>query len=206
VRELVAAEVYPTLILLAARLLEVLGATDPVVHEAAENARAALDGDFSVVTADWVTELLGLDPPALYRTALDTPEAAAGFYNRNVRVGRLLVRAPIDGADGMDLRIWVENEVLASLGPHVRCAPRLRFASAAPSFQVHDFVDGTLLDELAPRGVRVPEDASTPLEEDSDHIPSPILTLSHSESRSGCDNVKIGEILTRWSGRSGRRP
>jgi aminoglycoside phosphotransferase (APT) family kinase protein len=67
------------------------------------------------------------------------------------------VRIPIEGADGMDLRIWPEHEVLAAVSPHLDSAPRLRFSSVAPAFQVHDFVDGTLLDVLAPRGARVPE-------------------------------------------------
>ncbi|HEX2314995.1 MAG TPA: phosphotransferase, partial [Thermomonospora sp.] len=156
VRGLVATEVYPTLILLAARLLDVLGVSDPMVTDAARHARSVLDGDHTEVTAARVTELLGMDPPSLFREALDHPDAAAGFYNRNVRVGPVLVRAPIAGADGMDLRIWPEHEVLAALAPHVECAPRLRFTSVDPPFQVHDFVDGTVLDALAPRGVRVP--------------------------------------------------
>jgi aminoglycoside phosphotransferase (APT) family kinase protein len=154
--ELVAVEVYPTLVLLAARLLEVLGIQDATVDRAAAIARADLEGDYSLPTRDWVTRLLGLDPGELYRTAVDQPDAAAGFYNRNVRVGSLLVRIPIAGADGMDLRIWPEHEVLAALRSHLDSAPRLRFSSVAPAFQVHEFVEGALLDDSAPRGVRVP--------------------------------------------------
>lgn len=156
VQELVSAEVYPTLILLAGRPMKVLGITDGPVERAAASARETLSSDLADRTAERVTELLGMDPLELYRTALDHPEAAAGFYNRNVRVGEMLVRAPIQGADGMDLRIWAENEVLAALGSHLEGAPRLLFASADPRYQLHEFVDGTLLDDLAPRGVRVP--------------------------------------------------
>ncbi|RAY13785.1 hypothetical protein DPM19_19220 [Actinomadura craniellae] len=140
-------------------------------------------------------ELFGLDPAELYAAAARSPEAACGFYNRNVRIGDLLVRTPIAGADGMDLRIWPEHEVLAAIAPHLEHdpsgfeapehpesrritrgassvgelaeperagggrgsrAPRLLFVSTEPAFQVHEFVDGTLLDELAPRGTRVP--------------------------------------------------
>ncbi|MCW2900800.1 MAG: hypothetical protein JWO67_3065 [Streptosporangiaceae bacterium] len=156
VDELVAVEVYPTLVLLGARLLEVLGLQDATVEGEVATARAALEGDFSGRTREWATRLLGLDPVELYRTALEEPDTAAGFYNRNARVGSLLVRIPIAEADGMDLRIWPEHEVLAALEPHLDNASRLRFSSAAPAFQVHDFVEGTLLDDSAPRGVRVP--------------------------------------------------
>jgi aminoglycoside phosphotransferase (APT) family kinase protein/tetratricopeptide (TPR) repeat protein len=156
VDELVAVEVYPTLVLLAAQLLEVMGIDDAMVDRAAAVVRADLERDFSAPTREWVTRLLGLDPVELYRTAADRPDAAAGFYNRNVRVGSLLVRIPIAGADGMDLRIWSEHEVLAALESHLDSAPRLRFSSATPAFQVHEFVEGTLLDDSAPRGVRVP--------------------------------------------------
>jgi len=170
--ELVAAEVYPTLILLAERLLEVLGLPDPEVSRAADDARAALEEDFTERTAEQVTRLLGLDPAALHAAAVRSPEAAAGFYNRNVRVGNLLVRAPIAGADGMDLKIWPEHQVLAAVAPHLApeheeaVVPRLLFTSAEPAFQIHEFVDGVVLDELAPRGVRVPA-----------HVPGDVAAL-----------------------------
>mgnify|MGYP001263287881 CR=1 FL=1 len=161
VAELQAVEVYPTLILLAARLLEELGLPDPEVERAAGQARAVLGEAFDNVTAERVDQLLGLQPTALYEAAVRSPEAAAGFYNQNVRVGDLLVRVPIAGADGMDLKIWPENEVLAAIGPHLNeetCerVPRLRFASANPMYQIHEFVVGEVLDQTAPRGVRVP--------------------------------------------------
>jgi aminoglycoside phosphotransferase (APT) family kinase protein len=156
VDELVAVEVYPTLILLGAGLLQILGVQDAMVDRAAAAARTDIEGDFSALTREWVTRLIGLDPGELYRAAVDEPDAAAGFYNRNVRVGSLLVRIPIAGADGMDLRIWHEHEVLAAVKPHLDSPPHLRFCSLEPAFQVHDFVEGTLLDDSAPRGVRVP--------------------------------------------------
>ncbi|MBA9001619.1 phosphotransferase [Thermomonospora cellulosilytica] len=162
VAELQAVEVYPTLILVAARLLEVLGLPDPDVERAAGRARAVLGEAFDGVTAERADQLLGLRPGVLYEAAVRSPEAAAGFYNRNVRVGDLLVRAPIAGADGMDLKIWPENEVLAAIGPHLNDGtggrvPRLLFASADPPYQIHEFVTGEVLDGVAPRGVRVPE-------------------------------------------------
>lgn len=155
VRELVQAEVYPTLVLLAERLLHVLDLPDPTVTRHAEAARAALGEDFTARTDAAVTELLGFDPCALHEEALAHPAPAAGFYNRNVRIGSLLVRIPIAGADGMDLRLWRENEILAAVSAHDISAPKLLFASARP-FQIHTHVPGALLDEIAPKGTPVP--------------------------------------------------
>ncbi|MEO3788243.1 phosphotransferase [Actinocorallia sp. B10E7] len=155
VAELVAAEVYPTLILLAERLLHVLDLADPAVTRHATAARAALGEDFTTRTATAVTTLLGFDPCALYEEAVAHPSPAAGFYNRNVRVGSLLVRIPIADADGMDLRLWPEHEILAAVSAHDISAPKLLFASARP-FQIHTHVDGVLLDETAPKGTAVP--------------------------------------------------
>ncbi|TCO54812.1 hypothetical protein [Actinocrispum wychmicini] len=46
-------------------------------------------------------------------------EAAAGFYNHNIRLetpgGPVIVRIPIPGADTMDLRIWPESDVLTGI-------------------------------------------------------------------------------------------
>jgi aminoglycoside phosphotransferase (APT) family kinase protein len=88
-------------------------------------------------------------------------QARAGFYNDNVRVdtsdGPVIVRIPIHGADMMDLRIWPEQQVLDAVAPYVREVPRVLHVSADPAFQVHEFIDGSVLHDLAPRGVAVPE-------------------------------------------------
>ncbi|MFC4053899.1 phosphotransferase family protein [Actinomadura syzygii] len=96
----------------------------------------------------------------LYERARAHSETAAGYYNDNVRVetpdGPVNVRIPIHGADMMDLRPWREDRVLTAIAPHVRHAPRLLHASADPPFQVHEFIVGDVLNDVAPRGVRVP--------------------------------------------------
>ncbi|MFI0352902.1 phosphotransferase family protein [Actinomadura sp. 9N407] len=96
----------------------------------------------------------------LYERARARPDAAAGYYNHNIRIdtadGPVIVRIPIHGADMMDLRLWPEDEVLAAIAPYVQHAPRLLHASTDPPFQVHEFIDGDLLNDIAPRGTAVP--------------------------------------------------
>ena len=60
------------------------------------------------------------------------------------------MRVPLAGTDPMDLRIWPQAQTLAAIAPFVRRAPRLWYASAAPVFQLRQFVDGVLLDDVAP--------------------------------------------------------
>ncbi|MFC4536528.1 phosphotransferase family protein [Sphaerisporangium dianthi] len=106
----------------------------------------------------------------LYETARAHLQAAAGYYNKNVRVptpdGPVNVRIPIDGADVMDLRVWHEDEVLPAIAPYVAHAPRLLHTSADPLFQVHQFIHGRVLNDLAPRGVPVPA-----------HVPGDVVRL-----------------------------
>jgi len=116
--------------------------------------------DFAVLQA------LGGDPDAYYRQANAQSRAAAGFYNRNIRVltpsaQSLNVRIPVTGADMMDYRQWPEAAVLQVIAPYVTAAPRLYWESAQPAYQIHEFIDGDLLDQLAPRGVAVPEHVPT---------------------------------------------
>src|SRR5947209_7709558 len=96
------------------------------------------------------------DPIALYRKALHVSRGASGYYNHNVRVDSggepLLVRIPIPDAAAMDLTIWPEDAVLAAVGPYVRNVPRLIHISTEPRFQIHEFIDGQLLEAVAPRG------------------------------------------------------
>ncbi|MGP4026432.1 phosphotransferase family protein [Actinomadura sp. 3N407] len=96
----------------------------------------------------------------LYERARAHDETAAGYYNDNIRVdtadGPVIVRIPIHGADMMDLRPWREDLVLAAIAPHVRHAPRLLHTSADPPFQVHEYITGDVLNDVAPRGVPVP--------------------------------------------------
>jgi aminoglycoside phosphotransferase (APT) family kinase protein len=95
----------------------------------------------------------------IYRIAEASTERLCGFYNHNVRVetgdGPVVVRIPIPGTDTMDLVIWPESAVLRAIDPDVRWAPRLLHASDDPAFQIGEWVDGDLLDAVAPRGTRV---------------------------------------------------
>jgi len=97
----------------------------------------------------------------LYQAALQSRSGASGFYNDNIRLdietGPVIVRIPIAGADSMDLRIWPEYEVLAAIATHVEHVPRLLHVSKNPFFQVHEFIAGDVVDDIAPRGERVPQ-------------------------------------------------
>src|SRR5262249_23248982 len=80
--------------------------------------------------------------------------------NRNVGLdtptGPVIVRIPIPGAASMDVTIWPEADVLSAISPWLGPVPRVRHASTAPAFQVQEFVEGDVLDQVAPRGVRLP--------------------------------------------------
>ncbi|MBL7501771.1 phosphotransferase [Frankia sp. CNm7] len=96
----------------------------------------------------------------LYRVALGGSERMAGFYNQNMRVdtpdGPVVVRIPITGADRMDLTIWPEAELMRAIDWTVERVPRVLFGSDEPRYQVLDWIDGELLANVAPHGVRVP--------------------------------------------------
>ena len=96
----------------------------------------------------------------LYEVALASAERMAGFYHQNMRVqtsaGPIVVRVPIIAADRMDLVIWPEDGVLRSLNTYVNQVPRLRGVSDEPAYLLIDWINGDLLDELAPKGSRIP--------------------------------------------------
>lgn len=100
------------------------------------------------------------DPDELYRLALARTDRSAGFYNHNVRIetpdGPVVVRIPIPGADTMDLTIWPEAEVVRAINPVIARVPRLVHANAEPAYQVVEWIDGDVLDAVAPRGKAVP--------------------------------------------------
>ncbi|MFG2560051.1 phosphotransferase [Streptomyces sp. NPDC048496] len=119
-----------------------------------------------------------MDAVALYEEARARDTALAGFYNRNVRVegdgGPFLVRIPGAETETMDLTLWPESALLEAIGPHLSpaphaspdphmspgpyaLAPRLVHANADPAFQIHEFVEGRRVDELAPDGKPLPE-------------------------------------------------
>ncbi len=178
VGEFVAAEVYPTLIVLAAQALDHLGQPDPDVTRAADAARAGIEPldsitDLEQRAAALIVAMLGGmtgEWQDIYDTATALLEAAAGYYNNNVRVdtptGPVNVRIPIPGADVMDLRLWREEEILPALAGYVKNAPPLLHSSNEPRYQVHGFIDGAVLNTIAPRGVAVPS-----------HVPADVVSL-----------------------------
>ncbi|WP_158230511.1 phosphotransferase family protein, partial [Pseudofrankia asymbiotica] len=101
------------------------------------------------------------EPDELYWLALARTDRSAGFYNHNVRVGTpsgpVVVRIPIPEADTMDLTIWPESEVVRALHPAIPRAPRLLHANVGPAYQIVEWIEGDVLDAIAPRGKRVPE-------------------------------------------------
>ncbi|WP_067800764.1 AAA family ATPase [Nocardia beijingensis] len=175
IAEFEGANVYPGLVLVARAVLALYGWTEPDISKAAAVARSriqpptpgsALDRDAARVIA----RVIGVDAEAMYDEALSRSQSAAGYYNHNVRVdgvaGTVNVRIPVDGADVMDLRQWPEPAVLIAIEPFVTSAPRLRWESVHPAYQIHDYIDGDLLDRIAPRGVRVPA-----------HVPQDVAAL-----------------------------
>ncbi len=104
--------------------------------------------------------MIDWDPVALYEAAQRAESTMSGYYNDNVRIdtrsGPVLVRIPVPRADQMDLRVWDERDVLRAVSQHLDHVLRLLHASSDPPFQIHEFVTGRQLNEVAPRGTRVP--------------------------------------------------
>ncbi|MFC8916227.1 aminoglycoside phosphotransferase family protein [Streptomyces sp. NPDC057116] len=102
-----------------------------------------------------------MDPVALYEEARAREGAQSGHYNRNVRVegdsGPVVVRMRSEAAEAMDLTLWPEADVLAAVAPYVPSAPHLLHAGTGPDFQIHAFVEGRRVDDLAPDGKPLPE-------------------------------------------------
>ncbi|MCB5182643.1 aminoglycoside phosphotransferase family protein [Streptomyces antimicrobicus] len=102
-----------------------------------------------------------MDALALYEKARAHEGSLAGFYHHNVRVdtatGPVLVRTPGSRSEPMDLTLWPEPALLEAIRPYVSRAPRLLYAGAEPEFQIHEFVEGRLVHDLAPdAGARLP--------------------------------------------------
>ncbi len=163
VAEFEAAEVYPTLAIAGVRLAQRIGRPEPALEAAAADAwkrPRQLPPDVTNLDrrfGDVLEPLLADRLHERYAAALSNDGGAAGFYNHNVRVGADLVRIPMPDTATMDLTIWPEHMVLAAVGRHMSSVPRLRAVSVDPSFQVHEYVDGDVVDAITPRGVRVPD-------------------------------------------------
>jgi aminoglycoside phosphotransferase (APT) family kinase protein len=170
ISELEAAEVYPGLILVARAVLSLYGWIEPDVSDAAARALSRIqpptpDADLDRGAQRLIARVLGIDPDQLYCEAAARTDTAAGYYNHNVRVdgrlGTVNVRIPVAGADVMDLRQWPEAVVLRAIEASAVPAPRLRWESRSPKYQIHDYIEGELLDRVAPRGVAVPAHVPT---------------------------------------------
>ncbi len=162
VAEFEAAEVYPTLVIAGVRLAQRIGRPEPALEAAAADAERSLQLPPDVTNldrriGDVLEPLLADRLHERYAAALSNDGGAAGFYNHNVRVGADLVQYPMPDTATMDLTIWPEHMVLAAVGRHMSSVPRLRAVSVDPSFQVHEYVDGDVVDAITPRGVRVPD-------------------------------------------------
>lgn len=175
ISELEAAEVYPGLILVARAVLALYGWTEPDVSEAAVRASSRIrppapDNDMDRGAQHLIARVLGVDPDGFYHEAAARTDPTAGYYNHNVRMagalGAVNVRIPVAGADMMDLRQWPEAEVLRAIEASVECAPRLRWESRSPLYQIQDHIEGALLDRIAPKGVEVPA-----------HVPNDVADL-----------------------------
>lgn len=105
-----------------------------------------------------------MDPAALYRQACEQEATGrTGFYNRNIPLmtdvgDRVIVRMRKPGVDAevMDPKLWPEQDVLAAIAPYVTSAPRLLHASSNPDFQIHTYIEGRLLPDMAPDGAPLP--------------------------------------------------
>lgn len=168
VAELEGADVYPTLILCAARMLSLTGFADREVTSAADRAASGIQplgsrADLDTRMNEFVDGLVGphtWKPRDLYQEAAARVGSASGYYNHNIKLttpaGPVIVRIPIPASDTMDLTIWPEASVLRTIRDLVTHAPRLLYASDDPRFQMLQFIDGEQLDAIAPRGVPVP--------------------------------------------------
>lgn len=139
----------------------------------------------------------------LYVTGAAQLGAAAGYYNKNVRVdtpsGAVNVRIPIHGADIMDLRLWREEEILPAVTPYIQHAPRLLHVSDEPRYQIHEFIDGPVLNTIAPRGVPVPSHVPTDvvrLLTELTTIPGDELPTTPSDWPHGDDTLAFGRRLS----------
>jgi len=160
--------VYPTLIMSAARVLDSLGVSNAAVTAAARRAADRIQplgtpSELGATISQFTGDLLGSGiwkPDDIYREALARTDSSSGFYNCNVKLatptGPVIVRMPIRETDIMDLAIWPESSVLRAIHGAVTHVPRLLHAHDSPPFQVHEFIDGELLDRSAARGVPVP--------------------------------------------------
>ncbi len=94
VAELEAADVYPTLIVCAARVLDILGIADEAVTSAARRAAGVIQplgtcGELDTRMGEFAGNLLGSGtwkPEDLYREDAARTDSVSGFYNYNIKL------------------------------------------------------------------------------------------------------------------------
>ncbi|MEU7035931.1 aminoglycoside phosphotransferase family protein [Streptomyces sp. NPDC046237] len=153
-----------------------------------------------------------MDATALYEEARTREDALAGFYNRNVRMeadsGPVLVRIPGPRTEPMDLRLWSEAAVLRAIHPYVSLAPRLLHADERRRFQIHGFVEGRRVDELAQDGKPLPDlvlDGVERLFDEMHRVPFSALPSVPADWPTDGDSVAFaGRLLTLVSEIRGR--
>ncbi|MUT67847.1 phosphotransferase family protein [Paenibacillus sp. NEAU-GSW1] len=88
-----------------------------------------------------------------------TPQS--GYYNNNYVVAdgdnKYIVRVPIADCDEMDLRIIPEKYVLEFLSGRGLPVPQLLEVHSNPDYQVHEYIDGIVVNDGYPRGTQLPE-------------------------------------------------
>jgi len=143
---------------------------------------------------------------AIYEMSRSQTDRARGYYNKNIRVAVadevFNVRIPLEGAEPIDVRLWDEAEILSAIQGKVASAPQLRYASDFPRYQVHDFIEGTVLDDYAPRGARVPDhimhDVVSLISEMSMLPEGSLPELPAGWPKSG-DSTGFGLVLSDWT-------
>jgi len=92
--------------------------------------------------------------------AVEGQEALKGFNKHNYVVqienSFFKIRVPIPNSDKMDIRLLPEYIVQDYLHKHGFKVPSVIYVSNSPAYQVHEFLQATLVDEIAPRGKRLP--------------------------------------------------
>ncbi len=83
----------------------------------------------------------------------------AGFYNDNYRLVRdgraLLFRFAKKGTVQYDPKPFAEHDVYNLIDASGISAPKLLYVSTDMSFQVHEFIQGSLIDEICPPGQKI---------------------------------------------------
>lgn len=98
---------------------------------------------------------------SIFETSLEATHCFRGWYNNNYLLNvpdgeRVVIRVPLGAQDDLEPRSLNEATVLRAakyVGVNV---PRVIWDSADPRFQVHEFIDGAVVNDSFPRGQALP--------------------------------------------------